>query len=225
MARRGGRRRHVHRARREPRRDSPRRHARHRRGRQRRSSRARAAYERTSDAGPQDVVVLTVKAHQVGAIAADLAASLSRRDGDRHDAERHSVVVLPQARRRSTRARRCGPPIPTARSRASIDAGSHHRLGRVSGGDARGARRRARRRRQAVHARRARWLDDGARRRRFRRRSRRAGFKAPVIDDIRSEIWLKLWGNLSFNPISALTHATLVGSAAVSAHARAERRR
>jgi 2-dehydropantoate 2-reductase len=38
----------------------------------------------------------------------------------------------------------------------------------------------------------------------------RAGFKAPVIGDIRSEIWLKLWGNLSFNPISALTHATLV---------------
>lgn len=36
-----------------------------------------------------------------------------------------------------------------------------------------------------------------------------AGFKSPVIDDIRSEIWLKLWGNLSFNPISALTHATL----------------
>src|SRR5207253_6154074 len=29
--------------------------------------------------------------------------------------------------------------------------------------------------------------------------------------DIRSEIWLKLWGNLSFNPISALTHATLAG--------------
>ena len=36
-----------------------------------------------------------------------------------------------------------------------------------------------------------------------------AGFKSPVINDIRSEIWLKLWGNLSFNPISALTHATL----------------
>jgi 2-dehydropantoate 2-reductase len=31
-----------------------------------------------------------------------------------------------------------------------------------------------------------------------------------VLDDIRSEIWLKLWGNLSFNPISALSHATLV---------------
>jgi 2-dehydropantoate 2-reductase len=37
----------------------------------------------------------------------------------------------------------------------------------------------------------------------------RAGFKAPVSKDIRAEIWLKLWGNLSFNPISALTHATL----------------
>jgi 2-dehydropantoate 2-reductase len=37
----------------------------------------------------------------------------------------------------------------------------------------------------------------------------RAGFKAPVARDIRSEIWVKLWGNLSFNPISALTHATL----------------
>ena len=38
---------------------------------------------------------------------------------------------------------------------------------------------------------------------------KQAGFKAPVSSDIRSEIWLKLWGNLSFNPISALTHATL----------------
>jgi 2-dehydropantoate 2-reductase len=37
-----------------------------------------------------------------------------------------------------------------------------------------------------------------------------AGLKSPVLDDIRAEIWLKLWGNLSFNPISALTHSTLV---------------
>src|SRR5580692_5214298 len=36
-----------------------------------------------------------------------------------------------------------------------------------------------------------------------------AGFKAPVLDDIRAEIWLKLWGNLTFNPISALTRSTL----------------
>jgi 2-dehydropantoate 2-reductase len=37
----------------------------------------------------------------------------------------------------------------------------------------------------------------------------RAGFKAPVLEDIRAEIWLKLWGNLTFNPISALCRATL----------------
>lgn len=37
----------------------------------------------------------------------------------------------------------------------------------------------------------------------------KSGLKAPVLDNIRNEIWLKLWGNLSFNPISALTHATL----------------
>jgi 2-dehydropantoate 2-reductase len=38
----------------------------------------------------------------------------------------------------------------------------------------------------------------------------KAGFKAPVLDNIRSEIWLKLWGNLTFNPISSLSHSTLV---------------
>ena len=37
-----------------------------------------------------------------------------------------------------------------------------------------------------------------------------AGFKSYILDNIRSEIWLKAWGTLSFNPISALTHATLV---------------
>jgi ketopantoate reductase len=36
-----------------------------------------------------------------------------------------------------------------------------------------------------------------------------AGLKSRVLNDIRSEIWLKAWGNLSFNPISALSHATL----------------
>jgi len=37
----------------------------------------------------------------------------------------------------------------------------------------------------------------------------RGGLQAPVLGDIRSEIWLKLWGNLTFNPISALSRATL----------------
>ena len=38
---------------------------------------------------------------------------------------------------------------------------------------------------------------------------RAAGFKAPVKRRIRDDIWLKLWGNLCFNPVSALTGATL----------------
>ncbi len=37
----------------------------------------------------------------------------------------------------------------------------------------------------------------------------KAGLKCPVLDDVRAEVWLKLWGNLTFNPISALTHSTL----------------
>ena len=36
-----------------------------------------------------------------------------------------------------------------------------------------------------------------------------AGFDAPIRDAIRWNVWLKLWGNVCFNPISALTHATL----------------
>ena len=37
-----------------------------------------------------------------------------------------------------------------------------------------------------------------------------AGFKAPIRPRIRDEIWVKLWGNMAFNPVSALTGATLV---------------
>ncbi len=53
---------------------------------------------------------------------------------------------------------------------------------------------------------------DGSRSERIEALSRvlmNAGFKSPVSRDIRAELWIKLWGNLSFNPISALTHATL----------------
>ncbi len=38
---------------------------------------------------------------------------------------------------------------------------------------------------------------------------RAAGFRAPVRPRIRDEIWIKLWGNLAFNPLSALTGETL----------------
>lgn len=36
-----------------------------------------------------------------------------------------------------------------------------------------------------------------------------AGFDAPVRTNIRDHVWLKLWGNASFNPISVLTLATI----------------
>ena len=38
---------------------------------------------------------------------------------------------------------------------------------------------------------------------------REAGFRAPVRPRIRDEIWIKLWGNMAFNPLSALTGQTL----------------
>jgi 2-dehydropantoate 2-reductase len=38
---------------------------------------------------------------------------------------------------------------------------------------------------------------------------KKANIKAPIRNQIRGEMWVKLWGNLAFNPISALTHATL----------------
>lgn len=53
---------------------------------------------------------------------------------------------------------------------------------------------------------------DGSRSERVQALSRAmiaAGLKAPVKPDIRTEIWVKLWGNVAFNPISALTGATL----------------
>ena len=53
---------------------------------------------------------------------------------------------------------------------------------------------------------------DGSRSERVMRLSKAliaAGLKAPVRPQIRNEIWMKLWGNMSFNPVSALTHATL----------------
>jgi 2-dehydropantoate 2-reductase len=68
---------------------------------------------------------------------------------------------------------------------------------------------------------------DGSRSERVQRLARalvEAGFKAPVRPRIRDEIWVKLWGNLSFNPISALTGATLeqiAGDPGVRAVARA----
>jgi 2-dehydropantoate 2-reductase len=53
---------------------------------------------------------------------------------------------------------------------------------------------------------------DGSRSDRVERLSKAmlaAGLKSPVKTRIRDEMWMKLWGNLSFNPVSVLTHGTL----------------
>ena len=37
----------------------------------------------------------------------------------------------------------------------------------------------------------------------------RAGYEAPIADDIRHAVWMKLWGNMWANPLSVATQATM----------------
>jgi 2-dehydropantoate 2-reductase len=166
------------------------------------------AVERPADAGAQDVVLLTVKAHQVPGIAADLRPLLApdtplvtMQNGipwwyfHRHGGPFEGRPVLsvdPDGRLASLIEidRVIGSVVYPASELIApgiirLVEGNRFSLGEL----------------------------DGTPTERVRRLSAvlgRAGFKAPVSRDIRGELWLKLWGNLSFNPISALTHATLV---------------
>jgi 2-dehydropantoate 2-reductase len=167
-----------------------------------------AVFEHTREAGPHDVILLTVKAHQVAAVAPQLdalchaeTAIVTMQNGipwwyfHKHGGELEGRAVT-AADPDGSIARHIGPQriigsvvYPAAELVAPgvvrVVEGNRFTLGELDGT--------ATPRVQAIA---------GA--------LIRAGFKAPVIADIRSEIWLKLWGNLSFNPISALTHATLV---------------
>ena len=165
------------------------------------------AVQRMQDAGPQDLVFLTVKAHQV----ADLLPELTTLIGPQTMlvtmingipwwyfqklAGPHEGMVLNSVDPGGTIATQIDPEriigsivYPATELLAPgvvrVKEGNRFTLGEL----------------------------DGSRSERIEVLSQtlmRAGFKAPVTRDIRSEIWLKLWGNLSFNPISALTHATL----------------
>lgn len=166
------------------------------------------ACEKPADAGVHDVVLLTLKAHQVGAIAADLqslcreqTAIVTMQNGIpwwyfyKHGGELEGKPVQ-AADPDGTIARHLDPArvigsvvypaaILTAPGVVQLIEGNRFTLGEL----------------------------DGSTTPRIKAISEaltKAGFKAPVTDDIRGEIWLKLWGNMSFNPISALTHATLV---------------
>ena len=166
------------------------------------------AYERMSEAGPQDVVFLTVKAHQVAAVAADLA----------HLCDDRTTIVtmqngIPWWYFHKHGGQYDGRPVQSADPDGTI--ARHIDPDRILGSvvypaatlEAPGVVRVVEGRRFTL----------GEPDRSMSERAEaisaaltRAGFKAPVTEDIRGEIWLKIWGNVSFNPISALTHATLI---------------
>jgi len=171
-------------------------------------ARGARACEKMSEAGTHDVILLTVKAHQVSAIAPELhhllheqTSIVTMQNGvpwwyfHKHGGQYEGKPVL-AADPDGTIARHVDPAriigcvvYPAANLVApavvQVVEGNRFSLGELDGATTP--------RLQAIAAR----LID-------------AGFKAPLTSEIRSEIWLKLWGNLSFNPISALTHATLV---------------
>jgi 2-dehydropantoate 2-reductase len=168
--------------------------------------RARAC-ETTREAGPHDVVLLTLKAHQVAAVAPEVGhlchertCIVTMQNGipwwyfHRHGGALEGTPVK-SADPDGPIARHIGPDriigsvvYPAANLVApgvvQLVEGNRFSLGELDGSTTE--------RIQAVAA-----------------SFIKAGFKAPVARNIRAEIWLKLWGNLSFNPISALTHATL----------------
>jgi 2-dehydropantoate 2-reductase len=166
------------------------------------------AFENPVEAGPHDVVLLTVKAHQVSPLAASLAALCH--------AETSIVTMqngIPWWYFHGLSGPYEGRPVKSADPDGSIAKaidpkriigsvvypaaelaapgvvkiveGNRFTLGELDGATTP--------RIQAIAA-----------------SLNKAGFKTRVSRDVRAEIWLKLWGNLSFNPMSALTHATLV---------------
>jgi 2-dehydropantoate 2-reductase len=166
------------------------------------------ATQSMAEAGPHDVVLLTVKAHQVAAVAEDLrhlchdgTAIVTMQNGipwwyfhkeggefagrSLHSVDPDGIIARSVDPARLIASVVYPAAILTAPGVVQVVEGNRFTLGELDGADTERSR--------AISAAFA-----------------RAGFKAPVIADIRSEIWLKLWGNLSFNPISALTHATLV---------------
>ncbi len=168
---------------------------------------ARAA-ESAADAGAQDVVVLAVKAHQVGAVVGTVqhlcgvdTPIITMQNGvpwwyfQRHGGQYEGTPICAAdpdgaVARAIDPARIIGSVVyPAAVLEAPgvvrVIEGRRFTLGELDGSTT-------------------------PRLERIAAAFTRAGFKAPTTDDIRGEIWLKVWGNLSFNPISALTHATLV---------------
>ncbi len=181
------------------------------------------AVEHMGDAGTQDAVLLTVKAHQVANVAGDL----------HHLCDVETSIVTMQNGIPWWYFHKHGGPFDGQSVRAADPDGSVAQVidpRRVIGSvvypaavlEAPGLVRVVEGRRFSLGELNG---DTTERIQRISGAFTAAGFKSPVVSDIRSEIWLKIWGNLSFNPISALTHATLaVDLVPVSADARVEHR-
>ena len=168
---------------------------------------AARAVQHMADAGPQDVVLLTLKAHQVRDVLPDLRALFGPST---------MVVTMINGLPWWYFHRLAGPF--EGRRLESVDPGGtiagHIEPERIIGSVVYPAT-------ELVAPGVVRVIEgnrftigelDGSRSERVEALSRtlmRAGFKSPIARDIRSEIWIKLWGNLSLNPISALSHATL----------------
>ena len=160
-----------------------------------------------AEAGPQDYVIITLKAHSATKVVDAMQPLARTRYGRRHRPERRTLVVLPTRRAASGRdssstawdpggrqwegigpERAIGCVVYVATELAEPGVIRHLYGNRFSLGEPSG--------------------EKSARVKTLSRMLAAAGVRAPVRS-IRQEIWLKLWGNVSFNPISALTLATL----------------
>ena len=165
------------------------------------------ATERAAEAGPQDVVFLGMKAHQLPPVVGEVSALVgpgttvvtaqngipwwyfARHGGPREGTRLESVDPGGVVARTLDVSRVIGAIVYPAAELAEPGVVRHVEGNRITLGELDGA--------------------DTGRVRALAESLRRAGFKARVASDLRAELWVKLWGNLSFNPVSALTHATL----------------
>jgi 2-dehydropantoate 2-reductase len=161
-----------------------------------------------AEAGPQDIVILALKAHQVAPVAKDLRALFGpdttlvatqngipwwyfQKHGGEFEGRRVETVDPNGEIMANVEVERIVGCVVYPAAEISAPGVIRHIEGnRFSVGEL-----------------------DGAETPRIKKISEvftQAGMKSPILSNVRAEIWLKLWGNLSFNPISALTHATLV---------------